>query len=92
MYKIPDNTTGVDIPEDFGFKKEGFLLNAMDKELIDYVLLPEGLIKSRCEALAVEIVQSMTKQGVTELHLVVVMNGAFHFYSHLVQTLNLLVS
>ena len=92
MYKIPENTTGVDIPEDFGFKKEGFVLNATDKDLIDYVLLPEGLIKSRCEAMAYEIVQSMINQGVTELHLVVVMNGAFHFYSHLVQTLNLLVS
>jgi hypoxanthine-guanine phosphoribosyltransferase len=52
-------------------------------ELIDYIMLPEGLIKSRSEALAVEIVQSLVKQQVTECHLLVAMNGAFVFYAHL---------
>lgn len=61
-------------------------------ELIDYIMLPEGLIKSRSEALAVEIVQSLVKQQVTECHLLVAMNGAFVFYAHLLQTLNILVS
>ena len=92
MYKIPQHTTAVNVPDDMRFEKDHFILNSTDKDIIDHIMLPEGLIKSRCEALAKEIVDSMVKQGVTELHLVVVMNGAFHFYAHLVQTLNLLVS
>lgn len=92
MYKIPEHTSGVDIDDNFSFKKEHFILNSSDKDVIESVMLPEGLIKSRSEAIALEIVQSLIKQGVTEVHLIVVMNGAFHFYSHLIQTLNLLVS
>ena len=46
----------IDIPDNFHFKKEQFLLNPADQELIENIMLPEGLIKSRCEALALEII------------------------------------
>lgn len=91
MYKVPSESTGVNISEDLKFPSESFILNPSDREVIDYIMLPEGLIRSRTEALAHEIVESWKRHDVTEVHVLVVMNGAFHFYSHLMQTLNELV-
>ncbi len=58
MYELPAFSTAVDVPDDMRFPKNSFALSEADKELIDYIMLPEGLIKSRAEALAYEIVAS----------------------------------
>ena len=58
MYQVPAHSTAVNVPESMRFDKNAFVLNSSDKELVDYVMLPEGLIKSRTEALAQEIVTS----------------------------------
>ena len=91
MYELPAFSTAVNVPDDMRFSKDSFTLSEADREIIDYIMLPEGLIKSRTEALAQEIVASWRQQGLTEVHVLVIMNGAFHFYSHLMEGLNRLV-
>ena len=91
MYELPAFSTAVNVPDDMRFSKDSFTLSEADREIIDYIMLPEGLIKSRTEALAQEIVASWHQQGLTEVHVLVIMNGAFHFYSHLMEGLNRLV-
>lgn len=51
-YQVPANTTAIDVGPEFKFSKNQFVLNTIDKESIDYIMLPEGFIKSRAEALA----------------------------------------
>ena len=62
-YRIPSGakTTAIDIPDSMAFPKESFLMHPADMEYINHVIIPEGLIKSRCEALAHEIVHSWLK-------------------------------
>ena len=56
MYRHKNLSTAVDISDDFKFQSEHFLFNPADQEFIENIMLPEGLIKSRCEALALEII------------------------------------
>ncbi len=52
MYELPASYTAVDVPDSMRFSKNSFALSDADREIIDYIMLPEGLIKSRTEALA----------------------------------------
>ena len=54
-----------------------FVMSPHDRELIDYVIMPDGMIKARVEALAHDIIESWQKLGITEAHLVCIINGAF---------------
>ena len=50
---------------------------------IDYILIPEGLIKTRVEKLAQEIYKHYCGDRLEPLRVFVIMNGAFQFYSDL---------
>lgn len=50
-------------------------------EDIDYVLLPEGLVKSRVEKMAQDIFKEYCGKRDKPLKIFVIMNGAFQFYS-----------
>jgi hypoxanthine phosphoribosyltransferase len=88
MYKIPEHTKAVDVADDMRFPKELFSMSAEDREHVDYVLLPEGLIRSRVECLSQEIIASLQGQNCKEVHLMCIMNGAFQFFAHLLEYLN----
>lgn len=52
-------------------------------EDIDYVLIPEGLVKTRVEKLAHDIFKDYCGPRETPIKFFVIMNGAFQFYSDL---------
>ena len=54
---------------------------------IDYVLIPEGLVKTRVEKLAQNIFQDYCGRRETPLKVFVIMNGAFQYYTDLLQNL-----
>ena len=53
---------------------------------MDYVLIPEGLLRDRVEKLAFNIYQEYREKG--ELTILVIMNSAFKFFTDLVHFLN----
>ena len=54
--------------------------------------MPVGLIRSRVEKLAHEIVDSLVKQNVTEVYMVGIMTGAYQFHGDLIEFMNPLVA
>ena len=48
---------------------------------IDYVMIPEGLIKTRVEKMAHDIFNDYSGRRDKPLRMLVVMNGAFQFYT-----------
>lgn len=54
---------------------------------IDYVMIPEGLIKSRVEKLSQDIFKDYCGKRDSPLRIFVIMNGAFQFYSDLLSHL-----
>jgi hypoxanthine-guanine phosphoribosyltransferase len=55
---------------------------------VDYVLIPEGLLKDRIERLAQKIYRDAVRESFTQLDLLIIMNSAFKFFADLINYLN----
>lgn len=91
-YPVPKDVEAVDIPDSMSFPLNCFALPKEDLQYLEYIMLTEGLIKDRADRLAQQIFQAYKDAKATEVHVLVMMNGAFQFYTHLSQALNRIAS
>jgi len=52
---VPDHVDAVNIADDFKFSLDSFFFHQEDKQYLNHVIIPEGMIRSRCQRLAEQI-------------------------------------
>lgn len=84
-YPFPSDLDVVNISESFRFPLNAFTLPSADNQYMDHIMIPEGMINSRSQKLAERILSDYDGK---ELYIIVIMAGAFKFYSDLFTHLN----
>jgi hypoxanthine-guanine phosphoribosyltransferase len=82
-YPVPVSVNAINIKDDFEFSVDHFSFKESEKQYIESVLIPEGLMKSRFEKMAEDILKDLKANSVHELHILVIMNGAYTFFKYL---------
>eukprot|EP01054_Gregarina_sp_Poly1_P001735 Gregarina_sp_Poly_1__1734@NODE_1447_length_4129_cov_139_623584_g959_i0_p4_GENE_NODE_1447_length_4129_cov_139_623584_g959_i0NODE_1447_length_4129_cov_139_623584_g959_i0_p4_ORF_typecomplete_len198_score15_54Pribosyltran/PF00156_27/1_4e14Pribosyl_synth/PF14572_6/0_0027_NODE_1447_length_4129_cov_139_623584_g959_i034194012 len=79
---------GLVISDDHSYSKALLVIPPYYQPLIDYVLIPKGMIIDRIEKLALDIHRHYMKTCPTsELNLVCTLKGALHYFEHLTRFL-----
>ena len=77
---MPASVSAINIKDDFEFSVDHFSFKESEIQYIESVLIPEGLMKSRFEKMADDILKDLNANAINELHILVVMNGAYTFF------------
>jgi hypoxanthine-guanine phosphoribosyltransferase len=79
-YPVPLTVSAININDNFEFSVDHFSFEESKKQYIESVLIPEGLMKSRFEKMAEDILKDLKANAINELHILVIMNGAYPFF------------
>lgn len=71
------------IPDDLKIDSRAFIIAEKDKDCVEYIIIPGSMIKERAQCLAQQIVADYEAEGIEELVVLTVMNGALVFYKDL---------
>ena len=77
---MPASVNAINIKDDFEFSVDLFSFKEFERQYIESVLIPEGLMKSRFEKMAEDILKDLKANAIHELHILVIMNGAYPFF------------
>ncbi|CAI2374788.1 unnamed protein product [Moneuplotes crassus] len=78
-----DNIDAIKLTNETRFDKDLVTIPDANYDDIDYVFIPEGLVKTRVEKLAEKIFLDYCGKRDSPLRVFVIMNGAFQFYTDL---------